>query len=170
MSESNKEKTAMQGPPTYDDQGQSGYPAATNADYGLPPPASYDQNAGYYPPYGSGLAATQYQQQQPPTVIVQQAAPPANPSNNSVTGVIILSVVGIFCFWPLGIVALIFAIQANSHYSAGKQSKGQSSAKTAKGLGIAAIVFGAILIAATIVISIIVSVIPAIVIPAAVFG
>jgi hypothetical protein len=83
-----------------------------------------------------------------------------------VTGVIILSVVGIFCFWPLGIVALIFAIQANSHYSAGKQSKGQSSAKTAKGLGIAAIVCGTSFIILTTVFTIIVAVLPAVVIPA----
>jgi hypothetical protein len=71
--------------------------------------------------------------------------------------------VGIFCCWPLGLIALIFAIQANSHYSAGKQREGQSSANVAKGLGITAIVCGV----SSVVLIFAVTFLPFIILPAA---
>lgn len=63
----------------------------------------------------------------------------------SATGVIIASVFGILCCLPLGIPALIYAINANNKSSSGDYAGANKDLSTAKKLAIAAIVLGVLL-------------------------
>jgi hypothetical protein len=80
-------------------------------------------------------------------------------NSTSVIKVLILGVVGLIFFWPLAIVALIFALRANNQFSAGRQVEGEKSAKMAKRLAIAAIIIGAVSLVCCIGLSMISSVI-----------
>lgn len=64
----------------------------------------------------------------------------------SATGVIIASVFGILCCLPLGIPALIYAINANNKSSSGDYAGANKDLSTAKKLAIAAIIAGILLL------------------------
>ena len=75
-------------------------------------------------------------QQQAQTIIAQ----PTN--QNTYLGIAICS---IFCCWPLAIVAILYAMKANTAFSVGNVSEGISSASTARNVGICAIVSGVVI-------------------------
>ena len=69
-------------------------------------------------------------------------APPAGqaPANN-----LVIAIVSLFCCWPLGIPAIIFAAQVNSKWAQGDVAGAQESAEKAKKFATWAIIAGVVL-------------------------
>ena len=150
-------------PQGYPPQGQpQGYPPQGQPQ-GYPPqgqPQGYPPQ-GYAPQKPQGYPQQQYPQQpytQPPqpappatnvTVVTQHQNVGANRwygGSSSFTGILIYSVIAIFCCFPLGIAAFIVAIWAYSEFSNGNFPKAIGLSRLASGLATTAFVIGIITI------------------------
>ena len=84
----------------------------------------------------------------------QWTPPPATGATTTVPNYLVPAIISIFCCWPLGIVAIIFAAQVNGKVAAGDLAGAADASKKAKlfsfiaiGIGVA---FGLIYLVLTI--------------------
>lgn len=62
----------------------------------------------------------------------QWTPPPATGGTTSVPNYLVPAIISIFCCWPLGIVAIIFAAQVNGKVAAGDTAGAMDASKKAK--------------------------------------
>src|ERR1700704_193929 len=72
--------------------------------------------------------------------------PPAGGGTTTVPNYLVPAIISIFCCWPLGIVAIIFAAQVNGKVASGDIAGATDSSKKAKMFSFIAIGLGAFLI------------------------
>ena len=72
--------------------------------------------------------------------------PPAGGGATTVPNYLVPAILSIFCCWPLGIVAIIFAAQVNGKVASGDLAGAADSSKKAKMFSFIAIGLGAVLI------------------------
>lgn len=123
------------GPPPGGGYGQPGQPPGG---YGQPPGGGYGQPG--QPPGGYGQPPGGYGQ--PPWYQGQPGGyggyPGARPSNYLVWAILAT----IFCFWPTGIAAIVFAAQVNSRFNRGDFQGAQDSSRKARTWAIVTVCVG----------------------------
>ena len=147
---------APQGPPQgYSPQGQppQGYPPQGQPPQGYPPqgqPQGYPQQPYTNQPQGDKPPQAYTTPQAPPatnvTVVTQHNVGTSRwyGGSSSFTGIIIYSVIAIFCCFPIGIAAFIVAIWAYSEFSNGNLPKAIGLSRLSSGLATTAFVIGII--------------------------
>ena len=71
--------------------------------------------------------------------------PPPTSTPTNIPNYLVLSILSLFCCWPLAIVAIIFAAQVNGKVAAGDIQGAMSASKTAKLLSMISIGIGAVI-------------------------
>jgi hypothetical protein len=79
-----------------------------------------------------------------------QRQPPPQPKPKDYLG---LSIFSLFCFWPLGIVAILKSLESRSHYESGKYSEAFASSRSALQFSKLGIILGSVFLLVTVILT-----------------